>query len=256
MVNIPLLRRMMKKKRRISKKKVSLLVLIIIFGSALLLSLIKIGSYLKDNRQNRKIEERISNAIMVLPDEKLGEIYRVDFKKLKGKNSDTVAYLKVPDTNIDYVVVKGNDNKYYLDHNYNKNYNVSGWIFADYRNKFDDSDKNIVVYGHNTWDGSMFGSLRKVLDYDWNKDKEKIMFITEEEISYYEVFSTYTIDSEEYYITTNFNSDKEFETFIKTLKFRSFYDFDVDVSSTDKILTLSTCSGDGKKRIVLHAKKV
>ena len=223
-----------------------------------IISIIKITNYLNDNKNNRKIQKTISEAITVIPGNEIEEMYKVDFEKLKEQNSDVVAYLKVNNTNIDYVVVKGNDNKYYLDHNYNKNSNVSGWIFADYRNKFDNSDKNIIVYGHNTWDGSMFGSLGKVFDYDWynNKENHKITFITEDEIAYYQVFSTYVIDAEDYYITTTFSSDSEFEKFIKTLKFRSYNSYDVDLSKEDKILTLSTCSGDGKKRVVLHAKKI
>ena len=248
----------MTKRKKTNKNKVSLLILIILFGSMLMLSIIKIGNYLNDNRQNRRIEKTISQSITITPDDKIKELYKVDFKKLKEKNPDTVAYLKVNNTNIDYVVVKGQDNKYYLDHNFNKDKNVSGWVFADYRNRFDGNDRNIIVYGHNTWDGSMLGSLRNVLKEEWyqNKDNHKIMFITENELAYYQVFSTYVTDSEEYYITTSFTSDSDFETFINTLKFRSYYDYNVRLSKDDSILTLSTCSGDGKQRIVLHAKKI
>ena len=246
----------MKKRKKVNK--VPLLIFSLIFIVLFVISLIKICIYIKDNHQNRKIEKIISKAITVVPDNRLNEMYKVDFEKLKEQNSDTVAYLKVNNTNIDYVVVKGSDNSYYLNHNFNKEKNVSGWVFADYRNKFDNQDKNIIVYGHNTWDGSMFGTLRNILNDEWcdNKENHKITFITEEGLSYYQVFSTYVIDSEDYYITTNFNDDTEFETFIKTLKFRSFYEYNIDISKEDKILTLSTCSGDGKQRIVLHAKKI
>ena len=257
MVYLPLLKKQMKK-RKVNKNRILLLICSLVFIILFIISIIKIGIYIKDNRNNKKIEKTISNAITIVPDKELNEIYKVNFDELKKINDDTVAYIKVNNTNIDYIVVKGSDNSYYLDHNFNKNKNVSGWIFADYRNKFDGNDKNIIVYGHNTWDGSMFGSLRKVFDNDWHSDKENyiIKFITEEEIADYQVFSTYVIDKEDYYITTDFNSDSEFETFIKTLKFRSFYQYDVDTNKEDKILTLSTCSGDGKQRIVLHAKKI
>ena len=59
----------------------------------------------------------------------------------------------------EYPVVKGTNNSFYLNHCFDKSNNSAGWIFADYRNKFDNTDKNIVIYGHNMRDGSMFGSM-------------------------------------------------------------------------------------------------
>ena len=79
------------------------------------------------------------------------------------------------------MVVNGNDNSYYLKHNFNKEYNIAGRIFSDYHNKFDETDKNIVIFGHNTKDGSMFGTLKNVLDKSWqeNRDNLEIILITE-----------------------------------------------------------------------------
>ena len=253
MENLPL-KDTMKKTRKNSKKKIVIILLIIIFGFMLGFSLTMIVNYFEDNKENREIQKIISNAITVTPNE--NEKYKVDFKELKKQNPDTVAYLKVNNTNIEYVVVKGNNNDFYLNHNFTKKFNVSGWIFADYHNKFDGSDRNIIIYGHNTQDGSMFGTLKNTLNEEWysNKKNHKIMLVTTEGLSYYEVFSVYTIETEEYYINTEFNSDEEFETFIKRLKFRSVYPFEVNVSKLDKILTLSSCTVDGTKRVVLHAK--
>ena len=175
---------------------------------------------------------------------------------MESPANDTVGWLKVNNTNIDYVVLKSKTNTYYLNHNFNRNENVSGWIFADYHNKFDGNDKNIVIYGHNTWDGSMFGSLKNVLEDDWNDQEEnhKIMLVTTQGVNYYQVFSVYTIEVEDYYISTEFDSDSDYEVFLKRLRFRSIYPYDIALSKDDKILTLSTCSGDGKRRVVLHAK--
>ena len=113
--------------------------------------------------------EELSEMIVpvIKNDEEVKVEYNVDFKGLKEKNSDTVAYLKVKGTSIDYVVLKGEDNEFYLKHNFNKEKNVSGWVFADFHNKFDGMDKNIVIYAHNTRDGSMFGTLKSVLNEDW-----------------------------------------------------------------------------------------
>lgn len=244
------------KKKKINRKKIIILILILVFALMFCISTIKIINYLKDNKENRQIQKKISKAIIVTPSKE--KKYIVDFKLLKKENPDTIAYLKVNGTNIDYVVVKGNDNNYYLNHNFNKSFNVSGWIFADYRNKFDSSDKNIIIYGHNTMDGSMFGTLKNTLNKDWNKeeDNQTIMLVTSESINYYKVFSTYKIEEEDYYTNTSFNNDKEYEEFLKRLKFRSIYSHEVSVSKYDKILTLSTCTPDGKNRVVLHAKLI
>ena len=244
------------KKKKINRKKIIILILILVFALMFCISTIKIINYLKDNKENRQIQKKISKAIIVTPSKE--EKYIVDFKLLKKENPDTIAYLKVNGTNIDYVVVKGNDNNYYLNHNFNKSFNVSGWIFADYRNKFDSSDKNIIIYGHNTMDGSMFGTLKNTLNKDWNKeeDNQTIILVTSESINYYKVFSTYKIEEEDYYTNTSFNSDKEYEEFLKRLKFRSIYSHELSVSKYDKTLTLSTCTPDGKNRVVLHAKLI
>ena len=153
-------------------------------------------------------------------------------------------------------IVKANDNSYYLSHNFNKEYNIAGWIFADYKNKFDTTDKNIVIYGHNMRDNSMFGSLKDVIKKEWynNESYKYITLITEEEYHIYEVFSVYQIEKEDYYIKTNFKNN-ELEEFINTIKERSKKDFNVKVTKDDNILTLSTCANNNKYRVVLHAKK-
>ena len=251
----------MKKKRKLNKKKLVLFIIMLVFFFMFLLSLIKIISYLKDNKDNKKIQETIikDSITIVEPIEEEKKVkYDIDFKSLKETNSDTVAYVKVNNTNIDYVVVKGNDNSYYLKHNFEKKWNVSGWIFADYHNNFDESDKNIIIFGHNTRDGSMFGTLKNTLNENWykNNENQKIVLVTEMGTYYYQVFSTYSIKPEDYYINTEFNNNDEFDKFIKKLKSRSVYDYEIEVSGKDKILTLSSCIGDGTKRVVLHAKLI
>ena len=145
-----------------------------------------------------------------------------------------------------------------MNHNFEKKWNIAGWIFADFHNKLDETDKNLIIYGHNTKDGSMFGSLKNILKEEWykNPDNYKVILVTEMGQFTYQVFSTYSIKPEDYYINTIFNSDEEFDKFIKKLKSRSVYDYGIDVSANDKILTLSSCMNEGTKRVVLHAKLI
>ena len=107
-------------------------------------------------------------------------------------------------------------------------------------------------------DGSMLETLKDTLTKKWyeNEENHKILFITEQDKYYYQVFSTYTIIPESYYLTTSFDTDKEYLEFLKEIKSRSVHNYNVDLSEDDKILTLSTCTLDGKKRIVLHAKLI
>lgn len=243
------------------KNKIFIYILMIIFLIMFIYSGLKIINYLKDNKDNRDIKKIIDKSIVVNEqDEDLDEEdkYTVDFLSLRKINSDTVAYLKVNGTNIDYVVVRGEDNSYYLKHNFNKEYNISGWIFSDFRNKFDNTDKNIIIFGHNTRDESMFGSLKNVLKQEWYSDEanRKIVLVTERGNYLYEVFSTYQVEKEEYYIKTDFYGANEFIDFVKTIKSRSIYDYNIEVGEDDSILTLSSCIGDGRRRVVLHAKKI
>ena len=90
--------------------------------------------------------------------------YKLDsYEEDKIKNPDIKAYIKVNNTNIDYVVVQSSNNNYYLNHNFNKEYNTAGWIFFDYKNKLDGTDKNIIIYGHNTKDNSMLNKVIKLI---------------------------------------------------------------------------------------------
>ncbi len=240
-----------------NKRKLLLIVLIIICFMSLSFSIYKIYMWKVNNEENEEIQDDldqlINDDIMETDDEN-----KIDFAALKEKNPDTIAYLKVNNTKIDYVVVKGKDNSYYLTHDFNKKSNSAGWVFADYHNKYDGTDKNKVIYGHNRLNGSMFGSLKKTLEKKWfnNKDNHKILLADETGEHYYQVFSNYMIKVENYYINTEFKNDDEFYKFIKTLKKRSKYNYKVDLSKDDQILTLSTCTSGGKKRVVMHAKLI
>lgn len=248
---------MSRKDKRNNKKKLLIINIIqLILIIILVYSAIHIVIWYKNNKTNKKIIEEISQAIEINENTEDEQKYKVNFEELKNKNSDTVAWLKVENTSIEFPIVKANDNSYYLTHNFNKENNKAGWIFADCKNKFDGTDKNIVIYGHNMRDDSMFGSLKDVIKEEWynNEENKYITFVTENEYQTYQVFSVYQIEKEDYYIQTNFQNN-EFEEFIKTIKQRSKKDFNVDVTSKDNILTLSTCANNNKYRVVLHAKK-
>ena len=240
-------------------KKLISIVLFLFFIILFVVSGIKIINYFKDAKSNEKIFDEISKDIVIEEDNTDSDNtkYNIDFASLKQKNPDTVGFIKVNGTDIEHVVVKGKNNSYYLSHNFEKNENSAGWIFADYRNKLDGTDKNIIIYGHNMRNNTMFGTLKNILNIDWqeNENNRNITFITENESALYEVFSVYQIEAEDYYMKTDFNNE-EFKKYVNTMKSRSIYDFDVEIDEDDSILTLSTCGNDNKYRVILHAKKV
>ena len=182
----------------------------------------------------------------------------VDFNQLLTKNKDTVGWLKLEGTNINYPVVQTDNNSYYLNHAFNGSKNYAGWIFMDYRNNAKDFDRNTIIYGHGRIDGTMFGSLKNIVKDNWyqNTNNYVLKFSTPTENTLWQVFSVYTIEKESYYIRTDFYSDETYMDFLNTLLNRSIYKFNADLNKDDKIITLSTCYQDNKHRVVLHAKLI
>ena len=247
-----------KKKKKRKTKNIIIPTLLLIFISIMIFTGIKIFNWLKENKDSNDIIEDIQDSISIDDNTDTVDKYNVDFDSLKQKNSDTIAWLKVNGTSIEYPVVKTTNNDFYMTHSFDKSYNSAGWVFMDYENRFDGTDNNMVIYAHNRKDGTLFGTLKNILTEEWQNNEENfiIPFITENEKAEYQVFSVYKVESEDYYITTNFGTDNEFQKYIDTIKSRSIKDFNVDVSTEDHILTLSTCADNNKYRVVLHAKKI
>ena len=177
---------------------------------------------------------------------------RINFNRLLLENREVVGWIKVNDTNIDYPILKHKDNDYYLNHSFDNSNNAAGWIFMDYRNNSQNFDFNTIIYGHGRKDGSMFGSLINVLNNDWvnKKDNLNILFYTLSDEYLFQIFSIYYIDTTDDYVDINY-SDELINRIVK----RSFFDFNIDIKDTDKILTLSTCYNNDKK-LVVHAKMI
>lgn len=216
-----------------------------------------------------KINERINTVIeasknnTITPEETPAEpsdnlespIKNKELESLLKINSDTVGWLTVPNTNIDYPVVKTTDNDYYLDHNYEKKYDYNGWVFMHYYNSTHNLDKNTIIFAHNRfYSGIMFGTLNEVTKDTWyNNAKENLItFNTLYDNMQFEVFSIYKTNITADYLKTTFDSDLEWNNFIKMIRERSMFQNNVNVGTNDKIITLSTCL-DNDTRLVVHA---
>ena len=155
-------------------------------------------------------------------------------------------------------MVQYTDNDYYLKHNLYQEEDKNGWIFMDYRNSIYSLDSNTIIYGHNMYySGVMFGTLTKAYKKDWytNPDNLVISFNTIYETMNFQIFSIYKVPLTKDYLKTYFDNETDFNDFVKLIKSRSIKNFDIDVSYGDKILTLSTCTGDNQ-RMVIHAKLI
>lgn len=181
----------------------------------------------------------------------------VDFNSLIEKNSDTVAWIALNGTNINYPVVQATDNDYYLYHAYDHSDNQAGWVFMDYRNNPIEFSQNTVIYGHGMNNNTIFGTLRYIVESWWynNPDNHIVKLSTPTENTLWQVFSIYTIPEETYYIQTDFNDNEEYNNFLSKLKARSIYNFNAELNENDKIITLSSCYND-ELRVVLHAKLI
>ena len=114
------------------KSKILITLIQIVLIAVIIFSGIKIIEWIKSNKKNKDIMSEIKENVVINNEmDSNNEEYKIDFAKLKQKNSDAIAWIKVNGTDIDFPVVKGTDNSYYLTHNFDKEKNQAGWIFAD-----------------------------------------------------------------------------------------------------------------------------
>ena len=266
-------------RKKLSKKRIFLIALFEVFFIVFLISSYKIVKYYIDKKEidtvineitelTTIIESESEEAEEINPPEDKNSLYyefinmpfaSVDFTKLLQKNNETVAWLIVNNTNINYPIVQTNNNDFYLNHSFDRTYNGGGWLFMDYRNNPTSFDTNTIIYGHSLLTKTMFGSLLNAR-YDWwytNKENQVIKLSTPSENTLWQIFSIYKVIPENYYINNTFNSEEEIQKFFDKLLERSVYDFNVDLIPSDKILTLSTCNtANGDERLVVHAKMI
>ncbi|MDD6272364.1 MAG: class B sortase, partial [bacterium] len=184
-------------------------------------------------------------------------IFENSLIKLKKINNETIGYIIVPNTEISYPVVQHSDNSYYLVRDFYKKKSSMGWIYLDYRNNLENLNDNTIIYGHNMSNGTMFGSLKNVLDSSWRKNESNMIITLDTQYGQYKfkIFSAYKVDYTTDYLISNFESKEEKTNFIKLITNRSIIKTSIQAKVDDKILTLSTCSGNtsNNRRLVVHA---
>ena len=269
----------MKKRKKIKWKNIIIILIFLCCSFGLIFSIVNIIKWNLDSNNTDKqitdiqetvdineVDDTDSTEIIEQIEEDKADPYwdyikmnliDVNFNNLKKVNKQTIGWIQVNGTNINYPFVQTTDNKYYLTHTFDKSYNTAGWVFLDYRNKLDGTDKNTIIYAHGRLDKTMFGSLKNILSSGWlnNSNNYVVKLSTEYENTLWQVFSVYHIPTTSDYLKVDFNDNNDFLEFANMLLNRSSHNFNTTISATDKILTLSTCYNDNDK-VVLHAKLI
>lgn len=177
----------------------------------------------------------------------------IDFQKLEEINSDLVGWIYYAPLEISYPIVRGNDNEHYTHYTFEQEKNSSGAIFMDFLNRTDLTDYNTIVYGHNMRNGTMFGSLKKLLsDTSYLEEDPYFYVFTEDKAYMYEIASVYiTNEASDTYNLIGTEEDQK--AYIDYILEASTWIWDKEITSQDKIMTLSTCHGlHSTNRTVVH----
>ena len=266
--------KVMKNKR--NQKNIIWKILLIIFSIVLIICLIIIGiQKYQQKKQQEYYETLLENAgsqpqaTEEVPEpetEEAPDILKslgieipekdIDFAALQEENSDVYAWIYVPGTNVDYPVLQHpEDDTYYLEHNMDGSKGLPGCIYSESVNTKDFTEPNTVLYGHNMKNGSMFGSLKQYKNDGFYEKNAYFTVFTEDAAYRYQIFTYSDVPEDSDVYTTGYLPDETFDGFLTELLKSSYKDTGVAVGKDDKVLTLSTCSGDGL-RFVVHAVRV
>ncbi len=219
------------------------------------------GKEYKSAREIKKLQEQKENFYS---DEDTSGILP-EYHKLYETNSDLAGWIVIDGTDINYPVVQSKVyQEFYLDHNFDGEEDDAGSIFIDARNDILLPDDNIIIYGHNMKNGSMFGTLQYYLDKEYYNTHSIISFDTLYGHYVYKIavvglskISEESEDTFKYYDFLNAKNKKEFKTYVENIKKLEAYDTGTSLSYGDKLITLSTCNSveeDG--RLFIVAKEV
>ena len=182
-------------------------------------------------------------------------------QSLKTENPDIVGWLEIKGTNVSYPVLQGTDNEFYMTHNYKKEKSKNGSIFLSKDYDWNIPSTNLLIYGHNMQNGTMFEELLKYADYNFYVQHPIINFTTVDEDAEYEIISVFKsrvyYKSEQnvfrYYYFINAETEDEYNEFVSNAKNSSLYNIDANATYGDQLITLSTCSyhvKDGRFAVV------
>lgn len=183
----------------------------------------------------------------------------IDFAALQQQNPDVYAWIQVPGTEVDYPILQSsNDNTYYLNHTIDGEEKKEGAIFTENYNTKTFEDPNTVIYGHDMKNGSMFQSIHKYMDRSFFDNNRDIVIYMPDQILHYKIFAAYLTDNKHLLMNYNFWSKDEYQQYLNSIfsmrDMNAFIDTSTEVTTEDKIITLSTCyAGISTQRYLVQA---
>ncbi len=240
---------MKKTEKKIKNKKITNLILIV-FIVIFIYSGYQVITWVKSDRQLKKLETGLYTKVVQKGDnfEK-----KIDFEKLKKINSDVIGWIEINETYINYPILQGKEDEYYLRRDIYKKHSTAGSIFVDCTTKPDFSDENTIIFGHNLKNQRMFSNLYKIHNGELGNDIE-IKIYTPNENKIYKIFSTYIAEPTIEIVKKNFKNQDEKNEYIDKSIQKSKIKFNVEnMEKEKKIITLITCDNTKKQRVIVNA---
>ena len=245
-------------------KRILQYILYFLFIGIFIYSLYNIYILVTNHHSNKKEVEEIQEEVIInkeeinnIPTEKeeddeyqLPEL-ELDFKKLKELNSDTVGWIEIRNTNINYPFVQTNDNDYYLTHSFYRYENVEGWVYLNYLNNPNLRDPNSILFGHDTHGRNMFSDLKKLYE-GLLGNYIPITIYLENETYHYETVAIFLVEEHNNQFLKAKLSQKDLEDALS----KSKYDFNKNVDTTNHFITLSTCYNSSSQKVILIAVQI
>ena len=217
------------------------------------------SNVINENTNNPLVIVKENNEVVKTKTERMLKV-----EELQKENPDIIGWIEIENTNINYPVLQSSDNNYYMNHNYKKEYSISGSIFLDKNYIWEPQSSNLLIYGHNIKNGTMFQNLLNYKNKDYYIQHPTIRFTTNNEDANYEIISAfeskvyYNSDTNvfRYYFFVNSNNEQEYTNFVNSAKNASLYDTGKTAKYGEQLMTLSTCSYHTKDgRFAVVAKK-
>lgn len=211
-----------------------------------------------DVYEDIKAEVKVETPILNIPQMESGNIeIPIDFEKLTSQYPDVYAWIVVPGTNIDYPIVqRAGDNSYYLNHTIDGQRKTAGSIYTEDYNAKDFQDPNTVIYGHNMKNGSMFKTLHRFRDKQFFDEHREIIVYQENKILTYKIFAAYVYDNRHLLLSFDYEDENIYRNYLNNILTKrdmsSNIDTTVGVTEKDRIITLSTCTGNDATRYLVQ----
>lgn len=178
-------------------------------------------------------------------EEKAAYLWNVDLDGLRQTSSDVLGWISIPGTQLDYPFLQGEDNQYYLNHTWQGKRNAAGSVFLECKVNPQFSDFNTIIYAHNMKNGSMFGSLRQYRTQSHYEANPSIYIMDDSGLRRYEIFAAFEAEVVGYTYRLDVNTPEKKQAFLDYSAQRSVLETDVVPTVEDRVITLSTCTGNG-----------